>query len=52
MGNQDYYKKLFWGAVEVVVKRADICGIVRPLIVARNKKIVSPIDENVKTFKV
>ena len=50
LGNKNYSKKLFSGAVNVVVSAA-VWGILRPLVVSRNKSLVGSIDEAELTNK-
>ena len=44
MGNKNYSKKLFWGAVDMVVNATNVFGAARPLVVSRNKVLMSFID--------
>ena len=45
MGNKNYSKQLFWGAVDVVVNAANVWGAVTPLVVSRNKALVGSINK-------
>ena len=50
LGNKNYSKKLFSGAVNLVVSAA-VWGVLRPLVVSRSKSLVRSIDEAELTNK-
>ena len=52
LGNKNYSKKLFWGAVDVVVNAANVWSTVTALVVSRNKALAGFINKAAKTFQI
>ena len=52
LGDKNYSKKLFWGAVHAAVNADGVYCTIRPLVVSRNKGLVGSIDEAMKTLEL